>query len=179
MIQKLLSLQRKLTPGAKPTPGQTSSSTANQDKQLTAKQALARHSELFARSYLKHLGWTIKETNWRAGRSCEIDIIAIDPGVKSAFMPGDTPEKMLVFVEVKARRRKAEELGFAQLGFESIDYRKRKRIMSGALLYLAKHHISQSGCRFDAIILYYPDGQAVGCARQLNKPEIHHVKGIF
>ena len=48
-----------------------------------------RHSEIMAQNYLRSLGYTILETNWRSGHK-EIDIIAKD-------------ENIIVFVEVKTR----------------------------------------------------------------------------
>jgi putative endonuclease len=133
----------------------------------SARLRLAQHGESFARHYLKRQGWKIKEQNWRLGRGCEIDIIAVEP------------PKTLVFVEVKARKLGVRQVGFPHLGFESINEVKRKKLLGAASQYLAKYHDSQVGCRFDAIVLYYPDEQLPDSESPFKNPQIHHVKGMF
>lgn len=131
------------------------------------KQLLARAGEKFARQYLERLGWVVQEMNWRSGRHAEIDIIARDK------------TKTWVFVEVKARRKSRNEFGFVQAGFESIDDRKRGKIVTGALHYLAKHKLLEDKYRFDAIVLYYPELQICSAALHEIAPEVIHVSDIF
>lgn len=74
--------------------------------------------EKFAKEYLLNLGYEILETNWRAGRFGEIDIIARD-GLQT------------VFVEVKTRK----SLNFGH-PFEAIGYHKLKNLFTAALTYM-------------------------------------------
>ena len=131
------------------------------------KQKLGHAGERFAQKYLEDLGWRVQERNWRSGRHAEIDIIAEDKS------------KTLVFVEVKARRTSGRELGFMQVGFDSIDGRKKRKIITGALLYLAKHNLAEARYRFDAIVLYYPELEPGPEALGQVFPQIIHVSDIF
>ena len=133
-------------------------------KAKTSRQKLAEQGEAFARKYLKKLGWTVEGQNWRSGRFSEIDIIARDK------------TGTLVFVEVKSRRLNGNEVGFMSSGFDSIDERKRRKITTGALHYLAKHNLAQEKYRFDAIVLYYLASPQVDLSLP---PEVNHVQGIF
>lgn len=131
------------------------------------KQKLAHAGESFARKYLEDLGWSVRERNWRSGRLAEIDIIAVDK------------TNSFVFVEVKARRENGKEPGFILTGFDSIDGRKKRKIVTGALHYLAKHKLAEHKYRFDAIVLYYPELETLSQALYSAVPRLFHVQDIF
>ncbi len=88
-------------------------------------------------SFLKGLGWTVLERNFRLSVG-EIDIVARD---------GDT----VVFVEVKARASCA--CGSPE---EFLDFRKRSRLIKTAGVYA---HIKRLECplRFDVVAIEGPD----------------------
>lgn len=136
-------------------------------KPQNPKRRLAEAGEIYTRSYLRSLGWTITEQNWRAGRHAEIDIIAKDKA------------GTLVFVEVKARRTNGFESGFTNIGFESINLRKQRKIMTCAYQYLAKHKLVEQKYRFDAVVLYYPATMGMVKKGQLPGPIVNHVANIF
>jgi len=87
--------------------------------------------ENYAAGYLAERGYRIVERNFRTP-SGEIDIIAHDA-------------TYIVFVEVKARR--SQTYGTPR---EAVDWRKRKRLVEAAGLYLATHKTEYQP-RFDVI----------------------------
>ncbi len=118
------------------------------------KHNVGKLGESIAKEYLRSKGYKILETNWRY-RGGEIDIIAI------------SPEGILSFIEVKTRR--TEDFGLPE---ESIDYRKAKKILSGAQLFLHDKGFSESQIEisFDVIsITISPDGNF----------NINHIKNAF
>ena len=109
-----------------------------------------RHSEIMAQNYLRSLGYTILETNWRSGHK-EIDIIAKD-------------ENIIVFVEVKSRTNDI----FAKPE-DAVNFKKIKNIVRAANTYLISHNI-ESDSRFDIItLLLMPSGEY----------KIEHIKDAF
>ena len=120
------------------------------DGSLDAK-ALGAAGEDYAAAWLAHHGWRILSRNWRT-RYGELDIVAV------------TPERIVVFVEVKTRRppMQAEPQ-------ESVTAGKQRKIAAAAARYLAgkKDGPGEAECRFDIIavtitgeqaeIRYYPD----------------------
>ncbi|MCK7580283.1 MAG: YraN family protein [Chromatiales bacterium] len=98
---------------------------------MTGRQARGAHAEALARAHLEHAGLKLVERNYRCPRG-EIDLIMAD---------GDT----LVFVEVRFRRSPA--FGSAA---ESVDARKRTRIIAAARHYLLAHPADRP-CRFDVV----------------------------
>jgi putative endonuclease len=97
-----------------------------------ARIALGKTGEDLACRELERRGYEILERRWRQ-RGGEIDIIARD---------GPTT----VFVEVKARD--GSEFGE---GGEAVTARKQRRIAQLALLYLARHRLVDTPCRFDVV----------------------------
>ena len=97
-----------------------------------ARIALGKTGEDLACRELERRGYAILERRWRQ-RGGEIDIIAKD---------GPTT----VFVEVKARD--GSEFGE---GGEAVTARKQRRIVQLALLYLARHRLVDTPCRFDVV----------------------------
>jgi uncharacterized protein (TIGR00252 family) len=151
--------------------------TAVQDKNSADKKEsgwrieLGRLGESTALDWLKQNGWSIHETNWRSGRYGEIDIIAEDP------------DRTLVFVEVKTRVLNQIEEGFRNIGFESVNNRKRHKMITLAFSYMAAHRRRGRDCRFDVIVIEYQLAAMCGpksLARLDNVvPTITHVQGAF
>ncbi len=112
-------------------------------------KTVGEKGEETACSYLKNLGWTILERNFRYSRVSEIDIIAKD---------NDT----IVFVEVKTRTS-------ANFGhpFEAINKNKLLNIFKAGLSYLQKTKEHYKRYRIDIISVLGKD-----------KPEIEHLKNI-
>lgn len=104
--------------------------------------ALWHQGEKFAAETLESQGWRIIARNWKAGRY-EIDIIAL------------TPEKLLVFVEVKARITSLEP-GVSMYGLESLTHSKRQKLVVAANIYLHNNNLVDSGARLDVIIVSFP-----------------------
>ncbi len=92
------------------------------------------YGEDYAAKYLSKNGYRLVKRNYKT-KFCEIDIIAYD---------GDC----LCFVEVKTRNR--EDYGLA---CEAVDYRKRQKIIKGALFYTSVNNIN-APIRFDVIEVY-------------------------
>jgi putative endonuclease len=89
--------------------------------------------ESVALKYLRNAGLTLIKRNYRC-RLGEIDLIMND---------GD----LLIFAEV--RYRKSNRFGS---GAESVDYRKRRKLILTARHFLASHHrYGEPDCRFDVI----------------------------
>ena len=148
----------------------------NQKNNFAWRQNLGKIGEDYVTNLLQKQGWQVIERNWRAGRYAEIDIIAYDP------------QKILVFIEVKTRIRIAVQAGFDNSGYDKLDKKKTNKLLGCARLYMAKcfTHKKQTnvGCRFDAIIVYYPNIAENNSPDILNKikrliPETHHVKGFL
>lgn len=91
-------------------------------------------AEQTAAAFLRGRGLRILARNYRVPQG-EIDIIADDAGT-------------LTFVEV--RMRSGPSHGGA---LESIDRRKRRRILTAARHYLAQLPATEPPCRFDAMLL--------------------------
>ncbi len=99
-----------------------------------ARQSLGKFGENRAVAELERLGYAILARRYRT-RHGEIDIVARD---------GPT----VVFVEVKARV--TAEFGTAA---EAITPRKRSRLVSMAVDYLARHRLTDQPCRFDVVAI--------------------------
>jgi putative endonuclease len=98
------------------------------------KRALGTKKEQLAADYLESLGWTILERNFFC-RQGEIDLIAL------------SPEKTLVFVEVKYRS--STKNGFPE---EAVNIKKQIKIQKTAKYYLFfKGYPENIPCRFDVI----------------------------
>ena len=100
-------------------------------------------AERAAETFLLRQGARIVARNYRTTRG-EIDIVADDDGT-------------LVFVEV--RMRSGSAFGGPE---ESIDRRKRQRIVAAARHFLVNGPSAEPPCRFDAILLTPPAHQGPG-----------------
>ena len=102
------------------------------------KKIFGADGESLASEFLESNGFAIVEKNFVAGRSGEIDIIAVK-------------DKMLLFVEVKARS--SEKYGG---GIYSITEDKKRKLRASAKLYLlknSKYNSPEYLIRFDLIIV--------------------------
>ena len=107
--------------------------------------------EQIAADYLKRLGYSIQERNYRC-RQGEIDIVAWNGAV-------------LVFVEV--RTRTGNDLGAP---LESVNRRKQDKITSVAVVYVQEHQVRDTELRFDVVaVTWGPD----------RCPAVAHVPGAF
>lgn len=96
---------------------------------------LGRHGENLAVEKLLEKGYEILSRNYRV-KFGEIDIIARDRDI-------------LVFIEVKTRRNNK----FAY-GFESVDFKKQKKIQRVSLNYLLEKRLQDVQMRYDIIEVY-------------------------
>ena len=110
-----------------------------------------RWAETLALAHLRKHGLTLETANFRR-RGGEIDLVMRD---------GDT----VVFVEVRYRRSSAYGDGA-----ESIDPRKRARIVATAQRYLQAYPLAAAGpCRFDV----------VSVSAQGNRQEVRWIPNAF
>ena len=98
------------------------------------RQALGKLGEDLAVAELERRGYAILARRYRT-RHGEIDIVARD---------GETT----VFVEVKAKE--TAEFGTAA---EAVTVRKQRRVISMAVDYLARNHLTGKPCRFDVVAI--------------------------
>ena len=118
---------------------------------LSPSQAFGQLAESLAEHMLRKKGYRIVERNLRLAGG-ELDLIAEKHGT-------------LVFIEVKARR--GNQFGGAPY---AISTRKKQQIIKLALCYLSKHGLTNTQCRFDAILV-------VGT--QEHSPEVTHIEQAF
>lgn len=97
-----------------------------------SRRALGADGETRAAAYLAASGYRILDRNVRVDR-VEIDLVA----ARGA---------LLVFVEVKTRRSRA-----AGAPEEAVDFRKRERLVRGALAWIAARGWRARRVRFDVI----------------------------
>ncbi|WP_418968742.1 YraN family protein [Alloscardovia omnicolens] len=103
-------------------------------------QDLGRFGEEYSCQYIRNLGWSILDRNWRC-RFGEIDIVALSPATNHSGTP------ILVFLEVKTRRSDA----FGD-PLEAITPVKCLHMRKAAMAWLAQHHTkTPQVVRFDAI----------------------------
>ena len=113
------------------------------------RKSLGAAGETAAANYLTRIGYRVVGQNVRPvpGMSRgEIDIVAWEGTV-------------LVFVEVKTRRRPLSNQGYAS---ESINYAKRRQLVSLANAYIGINRIGEVACRFDVVfVIPRPDAPSV------------------
>ena len=111
-------------------------------RMVTKPLVFGKQSEEIAAQFLLSKGYRILERNYRTPGG-ELDLITLD---------GD----VLVFVEVKARRR----MGFGEPAF-AVDRRKQRHLIRASLFYLTRKRIQNRSCRFDIVVI-----QETGDGRQ-------------
>lgn len=115
-----------------------------------ATKILGNVGENLAAKYLENHGYKIISKNFRI-RSAEIDIIAEKGGV-------------VVFVEVKTRSNIRHGLAA-----EAVNFRKQKKIIEAASVFLQDEKYCNYACRFDVIEIY-SHGKSF---------EVNHIKNAF
>lgn len=118
---------------------------------LDPRKLLGQEGESAAEHYLRHKGYRIVARNLHSSVG-ELDLVVEDG-------------RVLVFVEVKARRTDA--FGGA---IHAVHRRKQEKLIQLAAQYLARHHIKDRPCRFDVVLL-----QGAGAVA----PQIEHIQNAF
>ncbi len=120
----------------------------------TTKQ-IGDYGERRAARYLMRRGYWIRERNYRSGKY-EIDLIAVSL-------------RSIVFVEVKTRTYRAEDLTFALPPAHAVDADKIRFTRAAAACYL-REHPSRKRPRMDVIEVWMVDGKVV---------RIHHIPAAY
>jgi putative endonuclease len=118
---------------------------------LDPRKFFGREGESAAEEYLRQKGYRIVARNLRSSVG-ELDLVVEDG-------------RVLVFVEVKARRTDA--FGGA---IHAVHQRKQEKLIQLAAQYLARHHVKDRPCRFDVVLLQGPGAVA---------PQIEHIQNAF
>ena len=105
---------------------------------ITEKRADGNYAENFVAAKLEQEGFSIIARNYQK-KYGEIDIIA-------------EKKDLLAFVEVKMRRSNVISMQ------EIITFSKQKKIIAVAKEYIARFHVKNKVCRFDAALVFL-DGQ--------------------
>lgn len=117
----------------------------------SSRRALGIEGEARAAAHLEARGYRILARNARAGR-VELDLVA-------------ARGRLLVFVEVKTRRSRR-----AGIPEEAVDFRKRERLVRGAIAWMAQHPGRSGRVRFDVVAC---ECDAAG------RWSIRHLEGAF
>jgi len=118
---------------------------------LDPRKLFGQAGESAAEEYLRHKGYRIVARNLRSPVG-ELDLVAEDG-------------RVLVFVEVKARRTDA--FGGA---IQAVHQRKQQKLIQLAAQYLARHLVKDRLCRFDVVLLQGTDAAV---------PQIEHIQNAF
>ena len=119
------------------------------------------YGEKKAVHYLRLRGYTVKERNWRAGK-CEIDIIA-------------NTWRDVVFVEVKTRTYKKEELDTAPPPHLAVHAEKQRHTRYAAQQYLLRHPTPKQP-RMDVIEIWLLPSEG---SKKPKVAKIHHIKAAY
>jgi len=148
------------------------------------RRRLCRLGELHAALFYESLGYKVAERNWRAGRFGEIDLIVRGSSgetvfceVKSRCRPGATGKPGSAGDSCSACSLEAAEIVSA--GFAAIGPRKRRRIVTTARVYLARHEVGGVPYRFDALVLAYDLRAGWAAEATCPQPEIIWVSDAF
>ncbi len=110
---------------------------------------IGRRAEELAAAHLEARGFRIVARNWRRPEA-ELDLVA------DIAADGETTR---VFVEVRSRT--GREFGDP---LESVDPRKRSRVIRAARLFLNEEQTAASGYRFDVVgVTFFEDGTPPEC----------------
>lgn len=116
-----------------------------------SKKNLGKFGEDCAAKFLEDNGYTIVARNFRI-RSAEIDIIA-------------QKDNVIIFVEVKARSSIRHGLPS-----EAVNFRKQKKIIEAAGVFLQDENFCDCACRFDVVEVYLRDEHV---------EEVNHIENAF
>jgi putative endonuclease len=122
------------------------------DRVLSKKQALGMRGEQLAADYLEQRGYAVLARNWRRPEG-ELDLVVGGEG-------------LCVFVEVRSRT--GTERGHA---LETVDARKRARILRAARLYIEEERPQAAVFRFDVVGITF--------ALDEGPPALVHVEDAF
>jgi Holliday junction resolvase-like predicted endonuclease len=144
---------------------------------------VARLGEQTASEWLIARGYRIIDRNWHGGRHSEIDIVAIDA------------DDLLTFVEVKTRRldpqayahlrRKLspegipDDLEARTQAFETLNWKKRRKVIKAALSYIARNKIADPSCQLDAIVITFRNVSHNGQCSRLEDVSVFHIPRAF
>ena len=123
--------------------------------------AVGDFGERYAVHYLMRHGYTVRERNYRAGHH-EIDIVA-------------TTWRSIVFVEVKARSYRPEELDTSPPPGHAVNAEKQRFTREAARRYLYEHPTRKKP-RMDVIELWLEASDSPKKPRVLR---IRHIKGAY
>ncbi len=115
---------------------------------MSGRRELGLAGERAAAEYLRRSKFTIVERNYSC-RGGEIDLVALLRGT-------------VIFVEVRTRTT-----GGLVHPFESIDAHKRRRIVTAAKNYVARHRLEGHPVRFD-VVAVHADGGTLRCEHLAN-----------
>ncbi len=110
---------------------------------MTGRRELGEAGERAAEEYLRRRKFAVIERNYSC-RGGEIDLIVLRRGT-------------VIFVEVRTRTA-----GGLVHPFESVDPQKRRRIVTAARHYVARHRLDEHPVRFD-IVAVHADGSTLSC----------------
>ncbi|HEX7506305.1 MAG TPA: YraN family protein [Polyangia bacterium] len=122
------------------------------DRVLSKKQALGMRAEQLAANYLEQRGYAVLARNWRRPEG-ELDLVVSGEG-------------LCVFVEVRSRT--GTDRGHA---LETVDARKRARVLRAARLYIEEERPRVAVFRFDVV--------GVTFALDESPPELVHIEDAF
>jgi len=116
---------------------------------MSDKSSLGARGEELAVYHLTGKGYSIRERNWRSGRT-EIDIIAEN-------------DKFVVFVEVKAR-----SADYSVHPAEAVNVPKQRTIIYAASNYIKQYYLEKEA-RFDIITVIFGD----------QEPKVDHIENAY
>lgn len=122
------------------------------DHILSKKLALGRRAEGLAADYLEQRGYVILARNWRRPEG-ELDLVV-------------SAEGLCIFVEVRSRT--GIERGHP---LETVDARKRARVLRAARLYIDEEQPDAAAFRFDVIGITFSVDE--------DQPELVHIEDAF
>jgi putative endonuclease len=122
------------------------------DRVLTKQQALGMRAEQLAGEYLEQLGYRVIARNWRRPEG-ELDLVVCAEG-------------LCVFVEVRSRT--GTDRGHA---LETIDSRKRARVLRAARMYIEEERPQAAVFRFDVVGVTFTIDES--------PPELVHIEDAF
>lgn len=111
-------------------------------------RSLGQRGEDAAAAFLQELGYRILHRNYEVAGG-ELDIVAL------------TPERTLVFVEVKTREN--ETLASPE---QAVDRPKQEQLFRIAQAYIKRYHLHGESIRYDIVGVIWHDGE--------KKPTIRH-----
>ena len=119
---------------------------------ISSRSALGQHAEQLAADYLERRGYAVLARNWRRPEG-ELDIVLGLDG-------------LCVFVEVRSRT--GTDSGHP---LETIDARKRARVLRAARMYIDEEHPNAAAYRFDVV--------GVTFALDESPPELVYIEDAF